>query len=138
MTPRYMLDTNICIHIRRARPPAVMRRFAEAAPGTVVMSVITYGELAYGVARSQDPDEAGRRLAALARLIPVLPIEDRIGALYGRLRADLAAAGRLIGGNDLWIAAHARGADLALVTNNVGEFECVDGLRIEDWTIDMA
>lgn len=66
---------------------------------------------------------------------PHLPVRKQPN---GRLRADLAAAGRLIGGNDLWIAAHARGADLALVTNNVGEFECVDGLRIEDWTIDMA
>ncbi|WP_204165181.1 type II toxin-antitoxin system VapC family toxin [Methylobacterium radiodurans] len=133
-----MLDTNICIHIRRARPLAVMRRFAKAIPGTVVTSVITYGELADGVARSQDPDEAGRRLAALARLIPVLPIEERVGALYGRLRADLAVAGRLIGGNDLWIGTHACVADLTLVTNNVGEFERVDGLRIEDWTIDAA
>jgi len=135
--PRYMLDTNICIHIRRSRPPAVLRRFAAAEPGSVVMSVITYGELAYGVAKGGDA-EAGRRLAALARLIPVLAMEDRVGPLYGRLRADLAAAGRLIGGNDLWIAAHARAADLTLVTNNVREFERVEGLAIEDWTAEPA
>ena len=137
MKPCYMLDTNICIHIRRTRPPAVMRRFAAAERGSVVMSVVTYGELAYGVAKGGDA-EAGRRLEALTRLIPVLPMEARVGPVYGRLRADLAAAGRLIGGNDLWIAAHARATDLTLVTNNVREFERVDGLAIEDWTADPA
>ena len=66
---------------------------------------------------------------------PHLPVRKQPN---GRLRADLAAAGRLIGGNDLWIAAHARAADLTLVTNNVREFERVEGLAIEDWTAEPA
>jgi tRNA(fMet)-specific endonuclease VapC len=39
----------------------------------------------------------------------------------------------MIGGNDLWIAAHARAAGLVLVTNNEGEFRRISGLKIQNW-----
>ena len=39
----------------------------------------------------------------------------------------------IIGINDLHIAAHARSHGLTLVTNNIREFERVEGLRIENW-----
>ena len=35
--------------------------------------------------------------------------------------------------NDLHIAAHARSEGLTLVTNHIGEFECVPGLLLENW-----
>ena len=41
----------------------------------------------------------------------------------------------MIGGNDLFIAAHARALGLTLVTNNAAEFERVKGLAIENWTL---
>jgi hypothetical protein len=34
----------------------------------------------------------------------------------------------------LLIAGHARSAELTLVTNHVGEFSRVGGLRLENWT----
>jgi tRNA(fMet)-specific endonuclease VapC len=56
--PRYLLDTNICIYIRRERPQAVLDRFRALAPGSTAISVITYGELVYGARKSLDPDKA--------------------------------------------------------------------------------
>jgi len=44
------------------------------------------------------------------------------GLPYGEIRAALEARGERIGGNDLWIAAHAKSAGLILVTNNEREF----------------
>ena len=38
---RYMLDTNICIHLIQRHPPEVMDRFARLSQGDVVMSVVT-------------------------------------------------------------------------------------------------
>jgi tRNA(fMet)-specific endonuclease VapC len=55
------------------------------------------------------------------------------GVLYGHFRADLRQRGCPIGGNDLWIAAHARAAGWTLVTNNGREFDRVDGLQVENW-----
>ncbi len=36
-------------------------------------------------------------------------------------------------GDDLHIAAHAKAANLTLVSNNLKEFERVEGLRLENW-----
>ena len=52
---------------------------------------------------------------------------------YGAVRAELEACGRVIGNNDLWIAAHARAAKLILVTNNEREFQRVSGLEVQNW-----
>ena len=49
------------------------------------------------------------------------------------IRADLERKGTPIGVNDLHIAGHARSEGLVLVTNNLREFERVEGLRLENW-----
>lgn len=38
---RYLLDTSICISIRRERPQAVLDRFNVLPPGSTAISVIT-------------------------------------------------------------------------------------------------
>jgi tRNA(fMet)-specific endonuclease VapC len=45
---RYLLDTNICIRIRRGRPQGVPDRFRALALGSAAITVITYGGLFYG------------------------------------------------------------------------------------------
>jgi len=129
----YLLDTNICIYIAKQRPPAVLERFVRLQPGEVGMSVITAGELAFGAAKSQQAAVARARLADLQALIPVLPMEADVAETYGRLRADLQAAGTHIGNNDLWIAAHALQLEVTLVSNNTREFSRIAGLKLEDW-----
>ena len=54
---------------------------------------------------------------------------------YGKIRADLEKKGVPIGPLDMLIASHAKSLDVILVTNNVGEFERIPGLRIENWTV---
>jgi tRNA(fMet)-specific endonuclease VapC len=58
---------------------------------------------------------------------------QNVGQVYGEIRATLAKQGQMIGGNDLWIAAHAKTNGLILVSNNVREFERVDGLMLDNW-----
>ncbi|HTB90994.1 MAG TPA: PIN domain-containing protein [Steroidobacteraceae bacterium] len=53
---------------------------------------------------------------------------------YAQIRATLKTRGKMIGANDLFIAAHARALDLTLVTNNTEEFDRVPDLKIENWT----
>ena len=66
--------------------------------------------------------------------ILVIRVDERVGTRYGAIRGELEKAGRIIGPNDLWIAAHAQTLGIALVTNNTGEFDRVGGLTLEDWT----
>ena len=134
MSARYLLDTNICIHIRSRRPPHIQVRFAKLEPGEAVLSVITFGELLFGAEKSIQRVDAVRRLEELAGAIPVLPLPEGAARAYGLMRADLEHKGQIVGNNDLWIAAHARAADLILVTNSEREFRRIHGLRIENWT----
>jgi tRNA(fMet)-specific endonuclease VapC len=135
MEPRYLLDTNICIYIRQKRPDEVLRRFRKLRPGEAVLSVITYGELLYGAAKSQRRVAALERLRELVNLLPALSLPETAAEAYGAIRAELEAKGEMIGNNDLWIAAHALASGLTLVTNNEKEFQRVRGLRVQNWAV---
>jgi tRNA(fMet)-specific endonuclease VapC len=134
MASRYLLDTNICIYIRRRRPPEVLTQFLQLTAGEAVLSVITYGELAYGMKKwTAPPPNAAEQLEEFISLIGVMPLPVEAGRVYGEIRTALESKGQIIGGNDLWIAAHAISANLILVTNNEREFRRVPGLKIENW-----
>jgi len=131
--PKFMLDTNICIYIQRHKPPSVLACFEAIKPGQAVISVVTWGELLYGAAKSQQSKLVLKLLEGFVGFVPVLPMSSDCGKIYGQLRADLEKTGRLIGNNDLWIAAHAMASGLTLVTNNAREFERIPHLKTENW-----
>ena len=130
---RYLLDTNLCIHIAKCRPPEVLARFESLVVGDVAMSLITYGELLYGAARSSAPHQAIATIDRLTDAVPVLPMEANVGPHYGAIRAHLTLAGTPVGNDDLWIAAQARAMGLTLVTSNEAEFRRIPDLRVENW-----
>ena len=66
-------------------------------------------------------------------LVQVLPLSTEVAQTYGSIRANLEVKGISIGGNDLWIAAHAKTAGLTLVTNNEREFRRIPGLKVQNW-----
>lgn len=133
MEARYLLDTNICIYIRQKRPEEVLRRFRNLRPGEAALSVITYGELLYGAAKSAQRKAALERLRELIHFLPALALPENAAETYGTIRAELESKGEMIGNNNLWIAAHALTAGLTLVTNNEGEFRRVRGLKVQNW-----
>jgi tRNA(fMet)-specific endonuclease VapC len=135
MEPRYLLDTNICIYIRQKRPAEVLRRFRDLRPGEAVLSMITYGELLYGAAKSKQKVLALERLRELVQMLPALALPESAAEAYGSIRAELESKGQMIGNNDLWIAAHAVTAGLILVTNNEKEFRRVRGLKVQNWAV---
>ena len=132
MRLKYLLDTNVLIHIRR-KHPYVVSKFAGVAKSDLLLSPISYGELHYGVEKSLNPARAREVLSALISQIEVPPITPDVAEVYSRIRASLSRRGLLIGQNDLWIAAHAMAGDYTLVSDNTREFERVEGLRLENW-----
>lgn len=133
MAARYLLDTNICIYIAKHNPPAVRERFEQLTADALAMSVITLGELRRGAEKSNARDEAVGVLEQLRSMIQVEPLTDAAAVHYGQIRSTLERAGKPIGNNDLWIAAHARAEGWVLVTNNEREFRRVKGLAVENW-----
>ena len=97
------------------------------------VSVVTAAELRYGAERSARPGHNHAVLDAFLGDLDVLPLDDPVARQYGRLRARLERGGHAIGGNDLFIAAHALALRRALVTSNVRAFRRIAGLRWVDW-----
>jgi len=65
--------------------------------------------------------------------LEIVQFDAQAAEKYGDIRAGLECSGKVIGGNDLFIAAHALSLDATLVTNNVKEFNRVPKLYIENW-----
>ena len=129
---RYMLDTNMCIYLMKHQPEEVARRFAQCYVGDVVMSSITYAELEYGVAASQNPEKERINLASLVEDIQVTPFDAAAGVAYGPIRMATRDGTRK-DALDKLIAAHAVSLNVALVTNNEKDFARYPGLAIENW-----
>lgn len=133
MSLRYLLDTNICIYIAKQKPKQVLNKFEQLEVGMVGMSAITYGELLYGAQKSNSSAKALATIKRLCDLIPPLPISLNVPTFYAKVRATLEQNGKVIGNNDLWIAAHCLDLEITLITNNEKEFSRVPDLKIENW-----
>ncbi len=127
-----LLDTNICIHVINARPPAVLQRFRQHRMGEIGVCSVVAAELAYGVAKSGSTRNRQALEMFLAPLV-ILPFDEAAVWVYGDLRADLERKGTPIGSLDTMIAAHALSQQSTLVTNNTREFARVPGLALENW-----
>ncbi|MDX8401506.1 MAG: PIN domain-containing protein [Mariprofundaceae bacterium] len=131
-----MLDTNICIYLIKRKPAWVRDRFIHLEPGDVLLSSIVLAELMHGVERSASREQNRAALEMFLMPLDIVPFDDAAAARYGEIRACLEAKGCVIGGNDLFIAAHALSLGVTLVTNNEREFARVPGLRLENWARD--
>ena len=129
---KYMLDTNIVIYVIKKRPVHILETFNRYS-GLMCVTSITYAELLHGVEKSSKPEHNLRQVEDFISRLEVLTYDTHAAAHYGNIRADLERKGTIIGINDLHIAEHARSAGLILVTNNLCEFNRVDGLRLENW-----
>ena len=129
-----LLDTNVCIHIIRRRPHAVLGRFEEYGIGEVGVSSVTVAELRYGAEKSLRPQQNLEALGRFLLPLEVLAFGEGAAAAYGRVRAALEKVGMPIGPLDTLIAAHAVSVGVTLVTNNTREFQRVPELEVEHWT----
>lgn len=129
---RYLLDTNIISDLIKNPQGKAAKQVARVGEDSICTSIIVAAELRYGCARSSSK----RLLKAVEDLlaeIDVLPFDLPADTEYGGIRAELEAAGKPIGGNDLLIAAHACATGSTVVTANTREFKRIRGLKVENW-----
>jgi tRNA(fMet)-specific endonuclease VapC len=129
---RYMLDTNIISDLIRNPHGKAAKRIARRGEQSICTSIVVAAELRYGCAKNG----SARLLKAVEDLlaeIDTLPFDVPADVEYSRIRAELEAAGKPVGGNDLLIAAHACAAGATIVTANASEFKRIRGLKVESW-----
>jgi tRNA(fMet)-specific endonuclease VapC len=127
-----MLDTNIAIYVIKHRPVNALDTFNRHA-GHMCISSITLAELFHGAEKSAKPDHNLRQIEDFVSRLEILEYGGKAASHYGDIRADLERKGTTIGVNDLHIAGHARSEGFTLITNNLREFERVEGLRLDNW-----
>jgi len=124
-----------CIWIGLAAGQVTPRAVIVAAgEAPVFSSVISLGELAFGVEACVDPAERAMRATYLRQVEsrPTLGVSKHTAAAFGVLAAAVKQAGRSPRPryNDLWIAAQAIEHGYALLTLNPTDFAGLPGLRL--------
>jgi predicted nucleic acid-binding protein len=136
---RVLLDTNVVSEFRRVSPdPRVVQRVREVRPEDTYLSVITVGELVYGVQRLP----AGKKRRALEAWVlaleqsyapRILAVDSETTHAWGELTATCEAGGKKLPPQDGLIAATALRNGLHLMTRNVKNFESTGVLVINPW-----
>jgi predicted nucleic acid-binding protein len=118
-------DTCFFIDLQRKKLTA-MTWLENRVDVRLVVTPVTVGELPVG-----QPDESVvQRLMGDGRR---LVIDEAVGRESGLLARYLRERGKLIGSNDLWIAALCLVHRLPILTRNVGEFGRVPDLQIVEY-----
>jgi predicted nucleic acid-binding protein len=124
-----ILDTNFIVTAEREAKRGILGRadaFLAAHPTETFHITFTIaGELACGKSAA-----AMAQWKRLCQPYSILPWSIDISWQYGEIYRHLAENGTLIGTNDLWIAATAIVHDMAVVTQNLNEFQRVPCLNV--------
>jgi tRNA(fMet)-specific endonuclease VapC len=128
-----LLDTNVFSYLlRRGDPRAVLYR-PHIQGRTVAVSFVTVGELYYWAERRKWGPEKITFFEERVQAVTVVPYDLEICKTYARLKSRLktpTGSHRLIGDNDLWIAACAVRHAIPLITHNRRHFEGIPGLNV--------
>lgn len=128
----HLLDTNACVAVLRGNKK-VSNRLAAFSPDDISVSVVTVYELETGVAKCANPVRESSKVSAFLEAVHVLPYDRDSALAAAKIRAELEAAGLVIGPYDLLLAGQAIALGLVLVTRNQKEFQRVAGLQLENW-----
>lgn len=125
---KYLFDTDVIIDHLRGRK-MLENSWLESSCG---ISVITYGELIYGVHKSNNPDKNLEKIKEMLSdlRIQVVDLNIEIVSYYGKLKAGLEAGGKKLDEFDLLIAATAIENKLTLITRNIAHFKRVPNLLL--------
>jgi len=128
----HLLDTDTCIGVLRQQS-GMVQRLSRIAPTDCAVSTVTVYELFCGVEKAQDPSKERQKVERFVAAIIELPLDRAAAERAAQIRVELERQGQPIGPYDLLIAGQAVASGLTLVSNNVGEFQRVGGLRLESW-----
>jgi predicted nucleic acid-binding protein len=120
-----LLDTSVLVAAEGGR---TLR--SESLPESAAISIITVGELRAGILAAPDIASRDRRLYTLERIAgtTILPVDQGVAKTWAGMRAYLAASGKKVSPNDLWIAATAAASEMPVVTQD-RDFYALSGVN---------
>ena len=131
-----MLDSDVCINCMRGKDAQIFRRIISLTPANFKISSIVLAELWFGVEHSKFKVKNACILETFLHDFEIAPFEEKCAREYSKIREYLSAQGKLIGPNDMLIAACAIANNSTLVTNNTREYSRVPNLSVESWSVE--
>lgn len=110
------LDSSVIVQHLRAGSPGLSSQLKAAAELYLPLTVL--GEMLYGIRKSGNDPRAVRQWSEFSKNVVLLPNDEATAHAYAELKAHLAAKGKLIPENDIWIAASAKSHDLPLLCSD--------------------
>lgn len=135
----FLLDTCALSELTR---PAPDRNFSlwfdDRQASELFLSVLTIGEIERGIARLPAGRKKTRLIGWLGALRStyserILPIDDQVASIWGRMAAATAAQGQTLGVIDGLIAATALSHGYTVVTRNVADFAPTGVSLVNPW-----
>ena len=134
MVTRYLLDTNVFSERSKPKPnPAVLRWLRSLQQNQVYLSVLTIGEIRYGIDKHKDPKrrselqswlEEDLAIELLNQIVDVdWSVAEKWGSICAHSENTLAAIDSLLGATAL---VH----NFVLATRNTKHFRTITGLEV--------
>lgn len=133
----YLLDTNAISDLVGEQPRLTARIAALPGADRVCTCSIVRGEILHGLMRLP----AGKRRTSLETKVTTIlealtcePISPATADAYAAVKLTRQQAGLPLDDNDCWIAAAAIQLGATLISRDT-DFQQIDGLRVEDWSV---
>lgn len=130
---KYLLDTNICAYFLNGKF-SLEAKIDKVGFENCVVSEITIAELKYGVEKSTHREKNRKTLETFQAMFDIIPIFPALD-IYAKEKARLKTKGKILDDFDLLIDSTAIFNNLTLVTRNISDFDRLEEIYIEDWTI---
>jgi len=129
---QYLLDTNICVFFLRGKLN-LDEIIKDKGRENCFISEITVLELRYGAENSDNPSKSHKAVESFVNGLSIIPIYSCIKR-YAKEKVRLRKIGKSMHDEfDLLIGVSAIENKLTLVTDNLKDFERLDGIKIENW-----
>jgi predicted nucleic acid-binding protein len=132
-----LVDTDVFSYLSSSNPTRGAPYKSHLEDHILALSFVTVGEQYAGyikmISRGEWPESHIQKLETQLKSAVIIPYEVEICKVYGDLKNKIRnpdGSHRVIGANDLWIAACAVRHSLKLATNNRSDFENIPGLDI--------
>jgi tRNA(fMet)-specific endonuclease VapC len=125
-----LLDTDVFSYLMKEGDTRAALYRPHVMDKTIALSFVTVGELYVWNIRKR---WGARRLASFEQRLKaavIVPYDLDLCKQYGKVRAELLAAGNVVSANDLWIAVCALRHSLPLITHNAKHFERIPNLKV--------
>ena len=133
----FLLDANTLSDISREHPRVRARLAALATTDRAVTSVVSAGEVLFGIERMPQGQRRTRtetKVRAVLSQVQIVQLSPHAAREYAMVKRHAEIQGKPVADNDLWIAAAALVLKATLVTRDT-DFQHIPNLSLADWSV---